>query len=478
MRHKQEHFRITKLKRTYNHKTNTFTYNITYQTAPQALTPRTQTIAENFGLGTDTTQQFTIYNNVKLRIRPTDIVLITGDSGSGKSTLLKALKTDLGTAAQDTKDLPTNPNTPIIETTGKTTTEALQTLSKAGLNDAFLFLRTYNQLSDGQKHRYQIAQLTQTPAQWWILDEFCSTLDRDTARIVAFNLQKQARRHGKAVIAATTHNDLLKDLAPNVHIHKQYGKQVTTHYHHKPPPQQCSITHETHIQPGTLTDYKQLSQFHYRTATCPAPRRIFTLKHKNQTIGTIVYAHPPPTCFGRSKKWKGTIQQLQQQISTITRVIIHPKYRSTGLGTKLVHETLPQAGTPHVETVAVMARINPFFEHAGMQRITQSKPTPALTKALQQLNTIGFNPALLANLTYNEHTINKTSREAVTNILTELSLHDNNIRKRLTATHNIYPKHEEFTTKITTLNTPELAKVLKRLSFAAQSKIYLFWSKE
>jgi hypothetical protein len=130
-----------------------------------------------------------------------------------------------------------------------------------------------------------------------------------------------------------------------------------------------------------------------------------------------------------------------------------------------------------VETVAVMAHINPFFEHAGMKRIAESKPATAVTKALQQLNTLGFNPTLLANLNYNEHTINKTSREAVTTILTDLSLHDSNIRKRLTATRNIYPKHEEFTTKITKLNAYELAKVLKRLSFTAQSKIYLLEQK-
>ena len=477
MRHKQEHFRITKLKRTYNRATNTFTYNINYQTAPATLTPRTLTIAENFGLGTDTTQQFTLYDNITIHIKPTDIILITGDSGSGKSTLLKAIKTDLTTQAQDTKDLQINPNTPIIETLGKTTTEALALLSKAGLNDAFLFLRTYSELSDGQKHRYQIARLTASPAQWWILDEFCSTLDRDTARIVAFNLQKQARQHRKAAITATTHNDLTADLAPNVHIHKQYGKQLTIRYNrHTKPPATCTLTRQMRIEQGTLADYKTLSQFHYRTASCPAPRRIFALKRKNELCGAIVYSHPPPICFGRSKTWKGTLQQLQQQLSTITRVIIHPKYRSIGLGAKLVRETLPQAGTPYVETVAVMARINPFFQQAGMQQIAESKPSTAVTQALEQLSKLGFEPALLASTNYNEHAINKINLKTVTTILTELSKHDAAVRRRLAGLRNVYPKHEEFTAKITNANTHELAKILKRLSFTAQTKAYLFWS--
>jgi ABC-type ATPase with predicted acetyltransferase domain len=164
-RRKPEHFHIHQLKRTYNRKTDTFTINISYETAPTTLTNRTKTVAEAFGLGTDQTQRFTLYDNTNLHIKPTDIVLITGDSGSGKSALLKAIKTDLGKAAQDTNDLHINRDTPIIDTVGTNTTEALEILSKVGLNDAFLFLRPYSQLSDGQKHRYHIARLAETPAQ-------------------------------------------------------------------------------------------------------------------------------------------------------------------------------------------------------------------------------------------------------------------------------------------------------------------------
>jgi len=104
--------------------------------------------------------------------------------------------------------------------------EALELLSRVGLNDAYLFVRRYHELSDGQKYRYRIAKLIESGAQFWIMDEFCATLDRDTAKIVAFNIQKQARRTGKAVIAATTHTDLFEDLAPSVHIHKGWGKRT------------------------------------------------------------------------------------------------------------------------------------------------------------------------------------------------------------------------------------------------------------
>jgi len=476
-RRKPEHFRIQALKRTYNRKTNTFTYTITYETAPATQTQRTRTVAEAFGLGADNTQHFTIYDNTRIRIRPTDIVLITGDSGSGKSALLQAIKTDLGTAAQDTRNLQFDKNTPIIDTIGANTQEALELLSKVGLNDAFLFLRTYTQLSDGQKHRYQIARLAETPAQWWIIDEFTSTLDRDTAKIIAYNLQKLARAHGKAVIAATTHADIKTDLAPNVHIHKRYGKEIRISYNPNAKAQSCSLTRQTRITQGTIDDYKALSHFHYRTAHLPPHRKIFTLKRKSETIGVIVYSYPPPTCFGRSQAWKGTLAQLQREISTISRVIIHPKYRSIGLGAKLVAETLTQAGTPYVEAVAVMARYNPFFEKAGMQRIAESKPSLHITNALTQLQKLGFDTPLLANTEYCKQKINQIGCNKILTVLKTLSQREATIRRRLAKLKSVYPKHEEFLAKISTMNIDDLALTLKRLSFTAQTKIYLFWRK-
>ena len=174
----------------------------------------------------------------------------------------------------------------------------------------------------------------------------------------------------------------------------------------------------------------------------------------------------------------GNIQQLQQQISTISRVIIHPKYRSIGLGTKLVKETLPQAGTPNVETIAVMARYNPFFEKAGMQPIAESKPNPHITTALQKLNNLGFDPTLLTNTQHNQHIISKIGTKKVTDILEELSKRQATVRRRLASMKNVYPRHEEFTTKIRNFNTADLASTLKRLSFMTQTKAYLFWTKQ
>jgi ABC-type transport system involved in cytochrome c biogenesis ATPase subunit len=204
-RRRGDFFRIRQFRRTYDRAEDRFTFNVCYETRSQ-LTPRSLVVAEAFGLGVDEAEKFTVLD-AELKIRPSDVVYVTGDSGSGKSVLLRALRQDLGSEAVDISEVDIDVDKPLIETVGASVEEGLELLSKVGLNDAFLFLRTYSQLSDGQKYRYRIAKLIESGKQWWLMDEFAACLDRDTAKIVAFNLQKLARSQGKAVIAATTHND-------------------------------------------------------------------------------------------------------------------------------------------------------------------------------------------------------------------------------------------------------------------------------
>ncbi len=186
----------------------------------------------------------------------------------------------------------------MIETVGKTLEEGLELLAKVGLSDAFLFLRTFNELSDGQKYRYRIAKLMESRAQFWILDEFAATLDRDTAKIVSFNLQKLARQEGRCVIAATTHSDLARDLNPDVHIHKRFGKEIEVTYGRKKTSGECSLVREMHVEEGSMKDWNALAGFHYRSHRVPAPRKIFCLKRGwNELCGVIVYSYPASTCF-------------------------------------------------------------------------------------------------------------------------------------------------------------------------------------
>jgi len=94
----------------------------------------------------------------------------------------------------------------------------------------------------------------------------------------------------------------------------------------------------------------------------------------DEFCGVIVYKSPAVRTAGRKKAFGRvlTIYEVNQVLTCIARVVVHPKYRTIGLGVKLVRETLPLAGKPYVETTAVMARYNPFFERAGMTKIAEN----------------------------------------------------------------------------------------------------------
>jgi len=467
---KREFFHIQKFRRRYDRKAGKFVFNIAYETATE-ITPRTIGVAEAFGLGVDEHQKFVIYDNVELKIGPKDIVYITGDSGSGKSVLLKAIKKDLGEEAVDMADIQPDPEKPLIETVGKNLNEGLELLSRAGLNDAFLFIRRFRELSDGQKYRYKTAKLMESGEQWWIADEFCSTLDRDTAKIVAFNIQKIARKTRKAIMVATTHTDLLGDLNPSVHIHKRFGKEISVKYYRNQLRKECSLLNEMKVEEGSYEDWKKVAGFHYRSHRVAFMQKIFVLKRKDQVCGAVVYVHPMSTAPCRDRVLKvESMKELNEKVARIARVVVHPKYRTISAGVKLVHDSLPLCGKPYVEMIAVMARYNPFAEHAGMKKICESKPDKSILDAVAELEKLGFTAYLLAAPEYNKRML-KGQFQQVKQVLSRFSYPYN---------RRIAGQHGHFTVKdyrkwLKKAQRNDLAWALRRLAQLNQSKTYLFW---
>jgi ABC-type ATPase with predicted acetyltransferase domain len=190
-------------------------------------TDRVLEIAEAFGLGLDD-KEFVVFDNQPIEIHQGEVVYVTGQSGAGKSTVLRELVAQMRAAGLETFDIDAVPllDMPLIDQIGKNTTEALSFLSIAGLNDAYLFIRKPAELSDGQRYRFRLAKLIESGAKVWIADEFLAVLDRTTAQVIAFNLQKAARKMGATLLVATTHTDMVDDLAPNLVIEKRYREKI------------------------------------------------------------------------------------------------------------------------------------------------------------------------------------------------------------------------------------------------------------
>jgi ABC-type transport system involved in cytochrome c biogenesis ATPase subunit/GNAT superfamily N-acetyltransferase len=438
-------------------------------------------VAEAFGLGLDQEQKFQILDT-ELKMGPTDVVYVTGDSGSGKSILLRAIKKDLGDEAIDMADIHVEPSKPLIETVGKTVEEALELLSRVGLNDAFLFLRTYEQLSDGQKYRYRIAKLIESGKQWWLMDEFAATLDRDTAKIVSFNLQKLARAMGKAVIVATTHLDLQEDLRPSVRVHKRFGKEISVSYATNEGPSECSLVKEMTVEGGTRDDWRRLEQFHYRSRNLGATREIYALRRKGELCGVIVYSYPPIGCSGRKLVLPSvsSVKMLNKVLSTISRVVVHPKYRTIGLGAKLVRETLPRIGTPNVEMIAVMAKYNPFGERAGMKRVIFQVPSKEALKIADALEGFRFDLKLIGSTRYNLTCLEKLKPQEISNLKEAFIDNDHpRLAKEIVTGRNQRPygTKRAFVDAINQIDLLRFAKLIRVVGMLLQVKAYLFWQR-
>lgn len=64
---------------------------------------------------------------------------------------------------------------------------------------------------------------------------------------------------------------------------------------------------------------------------------------------------------------------VNAHVRTISRVVVHPQFRGLGLASELVRKLIEISPTRYVEASAVMARVHPFFEAAGMRRVNDER---------------------------------------------------------------------------------------------------------
>lgn len=217
-------------------------HDLTLQLAchmPTAVTPSPNVlqVAAMFGLGVDQQRQIPVVKPIQLALHPGQVVFITGPSGSGKSTLLRLIREQLAdndqTALIDFNDLPAPPDAALVDALDLPLEDSLRLLSLAGLNDAFVMLRSPGQLSDGQRYRLRLAQTMARVEQrrddrWCVVlaDEFGAALDRVTAKVIAANVRKWTTNKPVCFVAATTHDDLLEELSPDCLIEQHLGAEL------------------------------------------------------------------------------------------------------------------------------------------------------------------------------------------------------------------------------------------------------------
>ena len=127
---------------------------------------------------------------------------------------------------------------------------------------------------------------------------------------------------------------------------------------------------------GHAADYATLARFHYRPNRPATWAQVWTIRHSPRTpIALAVLSHPTLACHIRDRALGlGGLSVSERHLfinthlRTISRVIVHPTYRSLGLATALVQCLLHHTPTRFTESLATMARAHHLFDAAGMQR--------------------------------------------------------------------------------------------------------------
>jgi GNAT superfamily N-acetyltransferase len=195
-------------------------------------------------------------------------------------------------------------------------------------------------------------------------------------------------------------------------------------------------------------------------------------------LAVIVYSYPPPSCYGRRLVLpRITIQEMNKQLSIISRVVIHPKYRTVGLGAKLIRETLPLAGTSYVEMIAVMAKYNPFAEKAGMQKIVEQQKVESVSDLSKVLLELGFDLQLLGSEHYVKGRLESLSSEQIDELKGVFirNKHPRFKKEFAVSRHQPFGKTSDYIACIENADHVKIAKLVKLVGMLLQTKVYLFW---
>jgi energy-coupling factor transporter ATP-binding protein EcfA2 len=137
---------------------------------------------------------------------PTEgIILIAGTSGSGKSTILRSIADVTPAIIDYDKTVIENFSSP---------EEGEQLLLSCGLRSIPTWFRSPKTLSNGEFHRFEVALGLDKGI--FIIDEFTSVVDRDTAKSLAYSIRKYFDKQvtHKVLYIASCHKDIIDWLDP------------------------------------------------------------------------------------------------------------------------------------------------------------------------------------------------------------------------------------------------------------------------
>ncbi len=341
----------------------------------------------------------------KLELPPAGIALITGPSGAGKTTLLR----DIAEAAcngagewvlVEPPAVRPGRKTAVERVPGRSTDDRMRALAQAGLAEVGTALRPPGALSSGERERLRLAlaiakadlRARRGERVLLLIDEFAAALDDATARSAAQALVRFLQRTPSVrAVVATNAPACAASLRARTHIRvdRSGPLRVTTSARSNRPQSPCVI------EQGSERDLQALAHHHYRPGKPATVARVLTARDSasGALAGVLVVSMPTLNGAWRSRAWpdrfdvgskRERARRINDELRCISRVIVAPEYRGSGLAVRLVRAYIDAPLTPCTEAIAAMGGVCPFFSRAGMTpfRLVRSARDQRLHDAL------------------------------------------------------------------------------------------------
>lgn len=389
---------------------------IGYQKKINWSTERVQKIGEQF-------QYLGPYSPISEYVKISDpfvmqkvsITVLFGSSGSGKSTLLREIYRQIGGSFL-CEELVSDDY--LINLVGNDMQEAINILSTVGLGQGHLFLSKYKQLSEGQKFRLRLALQIQKKEDVIYIDEFGSGLDETTAKILAVTYAKHIRKAGKALYVCCNNYNVALALKPDQIINLDYGNKITL-LHKEQIQENPEIN--VKIEKGTIEDYYMLKKYHYLQDDGRMDDvKILVAKVDDRVIGVQV-------CTSALSKRREILHPIFKEVNdnvlTGQRTIVHPEYNNCGIGKLLVRSAANYFNYPIFELRSALFRYAPMPLSWGMKEyVNQYYANRKCHNALEDyIKQMGYNSTFFISQEYANSFIKVSDKLKLIKLLNEAS---------------------------------------------------------
>jgi ABC-type ATPase with predicted acetyltransferase domain len=195
------------------------------------VTERVRGVCRMFGLTLERLRERVPFFSCEIKVKEGDIVYITGPSGSGKSVILQELERQVPEEERiNLFDIELSEAEAVIDCVDGELLGALKLLSVAGLSDVFCLLKKVSHLSEGQQWRYRLAKALSERRKFIFADEYCGGLEKVSAAVVSYRVRRFAKERGVTFFLASSHEDVLADLQPDVIVRCDLSGEIDVIY--------------------------------------------------------------------------------------------------------------------------------------------------------------------------------------------------------------------------------------------------------